>query len=287
MLKKNSGLPYLLMAPALTLLVLLTLYPIASNIFNSLLNYNLMDPFNRGFAGFGNYLKALLDISFWHSLSLSVYFTFTAVVLELILGFILALLLAEEFRGRKFFRTMIMMPLILTPVAFSFGWRMMYHPSIGVINFFLNKLGIPSVNWLADPHLAMLSLIIIDVWQCTPFMMLIILAGITSLPTEPFEAARVDGATGIQMFWRVTIPLLKPVFIIAVLFRTLDAFKTFDIFMTMTGGGPGAATEVLNLYTYLNSFRFLNIGYASALAVLMLLISFILGVILIRIGEYK
>ncbi|MGE5581711.1 MAG: carbohydrate ABC transporter permease [Bacillota bacterium] len=207
--------------------------------------------------------------------------------METILGFILALLLAEEFRGRKFFRTIIMMPLILTPVAFSFGWRMMYHPNIGVINFFLNKFGIASVNWLANPYLAMISLIIIDVWQCTPFMMLIILAGITSLPVEPFEAAKVDGATGIQMFWRVTIPLLKPVFIIAILFRALDAFKTFDIFMTMTGGGPGASTEVLNLYTYLNSFRFLNIGYASALAVLMLLISFALGIILIRIGDYK
>ena len=257
------------MAPCVLMLVVITVYPFVSNLFNSLRDYHLMRPYATRFVWFQNYLDIFRNRDFWHSLGLSLYFVLIVVLVETILGFIIATFLAEDFRGRKIFRTIIMLPYFLTPVAFAFGWRMMYHPTIGVINYMLGKLGLPLVNWLADPSTAMFSMILVDVWQCTPFMMLILLAGITSLPIEPIEAAKVDGASAWQILWRVNLPALRPIFIVAVLFRLLDAFKTFDIFMTMTGGGPGDATEVLNLHAYLYTFRFLNIGYASTVATIM------------------
>lgn len=178
----------------------------------------------------------------------------------------------------------MMLPIITTPIAVAYMWRIMYAPSTGLVNYLLSLVSIKGPDWIADIHWAMPSIIIVDVWQWTPFIAFILLSGLMSLPQEPFEAARVEGATAWQSFWLITLPLLKPVFLVALLIRMIDSFKLFDIVYAMTGGGPLRVTETFNFYIYLTAFRYLDIGYASALSLTLLIMIIVLSSIFIKVG---
>ncbi|MEJ6555873.1 sugar ABC transporter permease [Microbacterium esteraromaticum] len=227
------------------------------------------------FIGFENYATALTDTErFWPSVGRTAYFTAGALFFELILGMIIALLLWKPFRGQGVVRTIVLLPLVATPVAVGMMWRLLFEPNIGFINEMLSWVGIPAQPWLADPATSLSTLIFVDVWQWTPMVALILLAGLTGLPEETQEAARVDGANGWQRFWFVTVPLMRPVIVAAVLLRGIDALKTFDILYATKGKGGGSShdVETLNVYAYGLSFDYNEYGLASAVLILFFLI---------------
>jgi multiple sugar transport system permease protein len=195
---------------------------------------------------------------------------------------ILALLIARDFRGVGLVRTLIIIPLMTTPIVVALTWRMLLNTRSGYINYFLGLFGLPQPDWLGHPLLAMPALILADIWVATPFMATILLAGLLSLPEEPYEAALVDGASAWQMFWRITIPLLRPVFILAVMFRAVDAFRKFESIQIMTGGGPGEATTTINFLTYNTGFHFLRLADSSVMAVVMVVLMLAISLLCIR-----
>ncbi len=261
-----------MLAPSLILLAFFSLYPFVANVKNSLMHYNLTEPFNRYFVGANNYLRLLGDKLFWQALLRTLYFVTGAVGLEFLLGLGVAYLLKDDFRGRNIFRVIYILPMGATPIAIAFVWKIMLNPSLGIINYALSLLGIHGPDWVGNPISVIPSLILVDAWVWTPFMMLILLAGFLTLAKEPFEAAEIEGASALQSFFYIALPLLKPLILVALLFRIIDAFRTFDIIFVITGGGPGHYSETLNIMTYLQGLKFLHISYASTLAVLMLII---------------
>jgi multiple sugar transport system permease protein len=234
------------------------------------------------FVGLDNFLRMAGDERFLLGLARTLGYTVVSVAGALVLGTALALLLNRSFPGRGIVRSLFMLPMMATPVAISLVWLLMYDPSLGVLNYFLSLFGMQPRLWVNDPQFAMLWLIVVDIWEWTPLIMLIALGGLASLPSEPFEAAYVDGASTLQIFRHVTLPLLRPYLVIAVLFRGIDALKTFDQIYVITGGGPGFATETLNIYIYRNAFEYLHIGYASAMLVVFFLIVTAISMLLIR-----
>jgi len=189
-------------------------------------------------------------------------------VIETVLGVAIALILNRDMRGKNVIKTLFLLPMVATPVAVGMVWLLMYEPSIGVINYFLKLLGLPQGLWLASPAQALGSLILVDVWQWTPMITLIVLAGLAALPSEPYEAALVDGASTLQSIRLITLPLLQPTILAAMTLRAIDAFKTYDIIYTMTQGGPGYATETLNIYSFVLGFQYFQMGKASALLII-------------------
>lgn len=266
---------YLMIGVPFFLLVILTVGPLLYSAFYiSLTNWNLSMVAERRFIGLGNYAEMLGNPEFWNSIFNSFYQVFGTLALQLVIGMGMALLLARPMRGMQVVRSIYLIPMMATPVVVGQVWRMLYTPDLGLLNYFLSLVGLPGPDWLGNPKIAMLSVILTDVWLTTPFVTMILLAGLISLPGEPYEAARVDGASGLQMFTRITLPLLRPVISLAAMFRIMDGFRRFDTIYVMTSGGPGNATETLNLHTYNHGFVFLNTGYAAALSTMMLLIIF-------------
>ncbi len=210
-------------------------------------------------------------------------FGFFAVALQTVFGVGLALVLNREFPGKSFVRTVALLPMVTTPVVVALMWTLILNPTQGALPYVFSQVHLPQVLWLADPKVVLLTLAIVDTWEWTPLIMLITLAGLAALPTEPMEAARIDGATPWQSFWRITLPLLRPAIMVAVLFRGIDAIKTFDIIFAMTAGGPGNASETLNVYTFQTAFSYNRIGYASSLLVVFFAIVLGLSLILVRL----
>jgi multiple sugar transport system permease protein len=198
-------------------------------------------------------------------------------------GFGIAHLLIRRFPGRGLARTIFLLPMIATPVAMALVWMTMMSPTIGVLNYFLRSLGLPASAWVASPRTVIASLLLVETWMWTPMITLILLAGLSSLPAEPFESALVDGASGWQVVWHVTLPLMRSTIVVAALFRTIDALKIFDIVYVMTEGGPGFASETLNLYVFQTSFKYLHLGYASALIVIFFSIVLGASLLLLRV----
>jgi multiple sugar transport system permease protein len=277
----GDWLPYLLLAPAVITLAALTLYPFVYSVYVSLFR------FRQGkmadFIWFGNYLKLMGDGQFWNSLRVVVVFSLIAVLLEFVLGLALALFLSQNLKLRGLWRSLVIVPMMLTPVVVGVMWRLMLNPGIGVVNYFLQSLGLPPVEWLSSGGWAFTSIIIVDVWNWTPFMFLILLAGLESLPVEPFEAARIDGATPLQIFFDHTLPLLKPSILIALLIRTMDSLRIFDQVFILTQGGPGTSTEVASLYLYKTAFKFFDQGYAAAGLFVLLFIVTVISQLYIRL----
>jgi len=270
------------LVPVVAALILITVVPFVMNVRNSLFYYDLTDPLGCRFVGAGNYWSAFRDSGFQYSLLITFVFMAMTISTEFFLGFGAAILASRRVKGRRIILTAALLPFILTPIALSYLWRIMYNPSLGVLNYFLRVLGLPESSWIADPRYALLAVGLVDIWRWSPFMMLILLAGLLSLPREPFEAAHVDGASSWQVFLRITFPLMLPVSGSAVLLRMIDSFKTFDIVFVLTRGGPGRATEVLNIHTYLAGFNYLRMGYASALAIVMLVLLITMCLVLVR-----
>jgi len=237
---------------------------------------------DRHFLGFGNYVRAITNPFFLISVRITLIYTFIVVSVESVLGFCLALLLNRDRKGAGFFRTLFLIPVLLTPCIVGMVWRILYNPDFGMVNYLVSLIGVGAKSWLGEVSTALPAVIFVDVWQWTPFMMLILLAGLKSLPKSPFEAAMIDGASRIQMLRSITIPLLRPVISVAVLIRMMDTLRIFDTIYILTGGGPGNSTEVLSLFVYRAGLKHLQMGYASALSYLMLIMTIILTIQLLR-----
>lgn len=253
---------------------------------NSLYRWNFLTG-SRNFAFLYNYLKAIRDPRFWNALKVTLEFSFGSTISCFILGFFIALLLNRVKKYENLFMTIILIPMIIAPILTALVWRMLLDPYWGIINYFLNLLGFSSVAWVANPRTALFSIIVADVWQWTPFIIIVILSGLKSLPETPFEAAKIDGASNIQVFRYILIPLMKPVLLVAFIFRMMSSFKVFPKIFIMTAGGPGIATEALNYYSYLNGFHFWKMGYSNALAIIMLFVSLSIAWFLINKIGFK
>ncbi|NAZ37848.1 carbohydrate ABC transporter permease [Rubellimicrobium sp. CFH 75288] len=272
----------LMLLPATALLLAVTLFPFLWAFAMSLTDLALTRPGQTRFVGLANYADHLASPDFWRAARVTALFTLLAVSIQLVLGVGLAVLLHRETRGAWAWRLAFLLPMAITPVAAIFTFRMMFHPSIGVFNAILRDLGLPPVDWLGTPGMALVSLLIVDCWQWTPFVLLIAAGGLASLDPEPLEAAEVDGATPWQVLRDHTLPMLAPFLAVAVVFRAIDAFKTFDIIFVLTGGGPGVATRTLNLLAYKQGIEFLSIGYAAALAIVMLVVTIVAAQLFLR-----
>jgi multiple sugar transport system permease protein len=272
--QKEERFAALLVAPALLVLVLTTTFPLLYLIWNSFQNINLAMPFMNGFAGLDNYAQMMGDGNFWHSLQLTAIYTISSVALQVVIGLGLALLVMQIPRGQGVFRVVAILPIVLAPVVVGLFWRtLLLAPNFGIIDFAVKALGFGAVNWLGAPTPALVSVIMIHTWQWTPFAFLVFLASLASLPPDIYEAARIDRAGAVQRFIHITLPLIRPALVIVVIMRSMIALSAFAAIFAATRGGPGTATEILNLYAYRTSFVELNFGYGSALAVALLVIT--------------
>ena len=237
------------------------------------------------FVGFDNYVNLATNQRFIESIGHTFYFTVLAVVVPLVLGTIAALIIHREFRWRGVLRAVFTMPMMATPVAIALVWTMMFHPQQGVLNYLLSLVGLPPSLWVYSPTLVIPSLVLVEIWHWTPLVMLIVLGGLAALPTEPYESARLDGATEWQLFRFITLPLIAPFLIVAAVIRTIDAVKAFDTIYVISQGGPGTASETINLYLYLQAFAFYNVGNASAVVVVFFGIILALALLLLHVRQ--
>ncbi len=267
--------------PAVLFVAVMMVFPVGYTLWLSFHEWDMSNVTPPLWVALDNYTALFQDELFTEALWLTFYFTVVAVVLETVLGILLALLMNQHFVGKGLVKTLFLLPMVATPVAVGLVWILIYEPNIGIANMFLQALGLPPQEWLASPDLVMPSLILIDVWEWTPMIALIVLAGLVSLPKDPYEAAIVDGANTFQVFWHITLPLLKPTIYSAVLLRLIDALKTFDIIYATTQGGPGTSSQTLNIYGYVLGFQYFKIGQASAL--LMIFFAIVLGLSVLMI----
>ena len=277
----------LLLAPLLIFVFAIAIYPLAFSFFISFFKFRLTDPDQvKTFLGLENYISAFRDPQVIKSVSNTLVFVFGTVTLELVVGLGLALLLASETRLMQFIRSSFLMPMAIPPLVVGLIWKSLYNVDFGVIPYYLKLMGLDVGRGpLGEFSTAMFAIILIDLWQWAPLLMFIFLAGLKSLPTEPYEAARVDGASRWQSFWSITLPMLKPTILIALLLRTTQSFKVFDIIFATTAGGPGTATTVLNYHIYTVGMTFFDMGYAAALANILLVIVAVFSVLYIMVLE--
>jgi multiple sugar transport system permease protein len=275
---------WLLLAPALLTLLALTVYPLIWTVRASVSAFT----FGRltTFIGLDNYERLFTEGHFWSALGITAIYTLAAVGLELSAGLGLAMLVDRKLAGRSLLRSLLIAPMMVAPVVAGVVWRLMYDPRVGVLPFLTDRVGLGRPTFLADTALALPSVIMVDIWQWTPFMFLILLAGLQARPTEPYEAARVDGANHWQIFRDLTLPFLRNAILVAVLLRTIDAFRVFDQVVVLTNGGPGSSTETVSVLLYKQAFKFQDFGLAAAgIFVLMLLVTLVSTVYIRLIGR--
>jgi len=277
--------PLLLLTPALAVLLSLSIYPLIYSITISL-QRETADGLNWTLA---NFARLGSDSFFLTAMAHTFVYAAAALVLEFSIGLGLALLLNTQMRGRGFFRATLLVPMMLPTVVVGVVWRLMLNANFGAINGTLKEFGLntESLTWTASPRLAFLSVIVVDVWQWTPFVFLVLLAGLQAIPQEPYEAALIDGSSRWQTFRYVTLPLLKPAILIALLLRTMDLLRVFDQIFILTEGGPGFATETISLYIYRTAFRFFDFGYAAAMSFVLLALTNVISTIYIRLLQTK
>ncbi|NRF91936.1 sugar ABC transporter permease [Paenibacillus frigoriresistens] len=264
---------YMLFVPTMVVLISMTIVPFIFSLLTSLTNYKATEPEKWNFVGLNNFVRAVTDQDVQASFINTLEYVFGAVAIEFVLGILIALLLNRKMRGITFIRTLLLLPMMATPVAVGLLWRWLLNTDFGIINYYLQSwFGITGPNWLAESKLVMPVVIGVDVWQWTPFMVLSLLAGLQSLSDDPIEAAWMDGASPWQLFWHVTLPQLRSIILVVLLIRIIDAFKSFDVVWTLTNGGPGISTELLSLRVYRVAFKFWETGYASAISWLFLIV---------------
>lgn len=273
--KKREGLFFIL--PTVLILGVVSFYPLLYSIWMSFFNWNWGT--RMDFIGLDNYIYWMSNNKFWNALVNTLYFTVSAVVIEVGLGLLLATLFNKISTGLGVIRTLLMIPLMISGIVVSLMWKILLDPSLGIVNYFIQLLGFKASPFFGGVNSAMPSIIMVDVWWQTAFVFIILTAGIKSLPLEPFEAAKVDGANSWQVFWFLTLPMIKPVLLVAVIFRTIDCLKIFAIVYGTTGGGPGQTTEVIQSLAYRTAFSFLEMSRGMTLMVIFSVI--IMGVILI------
>ena len=276
--------PYVLIAPALAVLTAVMIYPIAYGVYISLFDFRMTQSLNWVFVGLGNYRRLMLQSpDFLNSIAVSLRFTAMTIALEFGIGLGLALLLNLDFLGRAVFRTLVLLPLMVPPLVSGLLWRVMYDHEFGVLSFFVRSLGTEPPVFLGDRDLALLAVVVTEVWRATPFMTLVLLAALQAVPHELHEAAQVDGANRFAGFRFITFPLILPVVLVALLFRTVDVLRTFDLVYLLTHGGPGSRTEVIGMYIYRYGFESFNMGITSAASILLFLLTLIVCFIYLRL----
>ena len=280
----RAGLPfhYVAILPALIATVSVIVVPLAYSFGISFYHFVLTDPRNLRFDGLANYAHAFSDPSFVNSLRITLIYGVGTVSVELVLGMASAVLVNRLTWGQGVVRTAMLVPIFMTPAVAAFMWRFLLHPDLGIVDYLLSQIGLGRPVWLGDPKLALISVMAVDVWRSTPFMFLVFLAGMQSLPSELFEAAAVDGASAWQRFRSLTVPLLRPLILVALVIRGMDALREFDTLFIMTGGGPGNATETIALATYRYSFRNYDMGLGSAVSYIIFAVVFVLSLFFVR-----
>ncbi|MEM8596287.1 MAG: sugar ABC transporter permease [Pseudomonadota bacterium] len=271
----NRLTPYLFMAPAVAIMVIALLYPLLYMMWGSFRDWDPTQTIGEAeFVGLRNYIALWNDPAFRESLSVTLIFAVTVVTVEMVLGVGLALLLDRNIRGMSLLRTLFIMPMMIAPVVVGLMWRYMYHPTVGVFNTTLESLGLPKVDWLGQN--ALMSVIIADIWQWTPFIFILSLAALQSLPRSALEAARIDGATAWQQIRYIKLPMMAPVLIVTALLRLIDAFKVLEVILVLTEGGPGLSTEIVALRISRTATEFRELGVAAAMSNYLLMLLMIL-----------
>lgn len=275
--------PAFYIAPAFIALGVVLVYPLGYSLWLSFHQWT-MRTFRQGvpYVGLDNYSTLFSSPDFLNSIRITFTFVSLAISIEFILGMALALLLNHEIKGRGIFRALILLPMMCTNVVIGLTWRLLLNYQYGLVNYYLGVLGFAPVEWLSSPKVAMASVVLVDVWNTTSFVALMLLAGLQSLPEEPYEAARIDGASGVQTFFYLTLPLLRPIILVALLWRFIDTFRIFDVIYLLTAGGPARVTETVSIYVYRYGFQAFNLGIASAASFIMLLIMLVIAGILAR-----
>jgi multiple sugar transport system permease protein len=266
--------------PAAIIVVGVILFPWLFTLYMSVHDWKVTG--DTPFVGLANYIKMASDERFLSAVVRTLWFTVASVVAPVLLGVWAAMCFAEKFPMRGLFRTLFVLPMMATPVAISLVWTMMFHPQLGVLNYLLTRIGLPPSTWVYDTATVIPTLVMVETWQWTPLVMLIVLGGLASLPTDPYEAAVLDGASRWQMFRHITLPLVWPFIMVAAVIRVIDALKTFDTIYVITLGGPGTASETINIMLYQTAFAYYDLGYASAIVVVFFILILLISMLLLR-----
>jgi multiple sugar transport system permease protein len=276
----SRALPLILLAPTFAILGLILGYPWLASLKESFYSFNPILDLRPSYVGFGNYVAIFNDPLFWLAVQNTAYLIVPSLILEFFLGLGIAVLLNRPLKGERFIRTAILIPMMMAPALAGLMWRMFVHPDFGLFNYPLTLVGLPKLAWTASPALAMPTVIMVEVWQNTPFVVLILLAGLQSIPLEHFEAARVDGAGPWRTFIHITLPWLMPLIVIALLFRTIFIVRTFDTIMLLFSsiGGVGNSALLLGNYLYLRTYKLWDLGLSSAISYVLLAITAVLSV---------
>lgn len=259
-------------APGLLTLAIVMGFPLVYAGLISLSSLTLLKPMLQPFVGLNNFATVMADPLFWSALWLTVKYSFVTVAGEFVIGLGIALMLNRTVTMKPVYFAVLTIPMAMSPVSVALIWRMLLQPNLGIANQVLESLGLPRIDWLGNADLALWTMAAIDIWQQTSFVVLILAAGLASLPRDPYEAAEVDGASPLQQFWYITLPMLRPVAMIAVIIQLINEFRTYDLPYILTKGGPGNATEVLSFFAYRRAFLGLSLNEGAAAAFVLLLI---------------
>jgi multiple sugar transport system permease protein len=275
-----------LLGPCVLYLIAFSVYPLVASLVRSFQDYDSQAD-TWTWIGLGNYRHLFSDPQFWHTVEHTAIFTFAGVAIQVVLGTALALFFNQQLRGAAFVRGILILPMLLTPIVVGLMWRALLNPDWGMLNWIANELGFHDVQWLTDPQTALRTLILVDCWQWTPFVFVIVYARLQALPQEVFEAGSVDGASWFQRTRYLTLPLLVPAIVFAAIFRGIDAFRTFDLVYGLTNGGPVQATSTLSFEGFQNGFEFQRYGYASAVSYVMVIAAAIGITLLLRVVRVR
>jgi multiple sugar transport system permease protein len=279
--RRANILPYLLSLPALIVCIGI-LIPFVTSVYYSMLRFRLNLPMMKGFIWFQNYINFLTDSAFWNTVRVSLLYTVLTVGVELVLGLVMALLLQKRSRINDAISILLLLPLMTAPAIAALMWKLMTNPNFGILSYFVQSLGVSNFKWASDPSTALFTVVLVDVWVYTPFIMILLLAGLRSLPKQPFEAAALDGVPRRFVFFRITLPMLMPYMVTAALFRLLDSIQQFDIIYPMTQGGPGDTLLVFQVRSYLEFYQYTNVGKSTALLIILWAITYALSNVFIK-----
>ncbi len=283
---QRRGEALLLLGPCVAYLIAFSVYPLVTSLVRSFQNYDSRRN-TWTWIGLGNYRQLFTNSEFWHTVEHTAVFTFGGVAIQVVLGTALALFFSQRLRGSTLVRGILILPMLLTPVVVGLMWRALLNPDWGMLNWLVGKLGFHNVPWLSDPGTALRTLILVDCWQWTPFVFVIVFARLQALPVEVFEAGEVDGASWFQRTRYITLPLLAPAIVFAAVFRGIDAFRTFDLVYGLTNGGPVQSTSTLSFESFRNGFEYFHYGYASAIAYVMVIVAAIGVTVLFKVVRVR
>ena len=264
--------------PAITVLSLVVVYPLLNALYVSFHQWDLSTGGKMFFIGWQNYRDTLRDRYFWLSLTTSLTFVGIVVPIEVLLGTLIAKLLNNDVKGQKYLRVALLLPMMITPIVVAMLWKVIYDSQFGVLNWALSAIGISPQVWLGNPKLALISVAVLDIWQNTPFIVLLVLAGLQAIPSEVYHAAQIDGADTWQTFRYVTFPFLRSTLLIGLIFRVVEAFRVFDTIYVLTKGGPGRVTEVISIYTYKTGFSLFKLGLSASQSFILLILTFVVTI---------